>query len=487
MAINIVDYRFVQKLPENLSCSICLNVLQKPQMVNCCEKLFCKKCLIKWKEKNNSCPCCRSQDFTHHMEMHSTVRKVQSLQVYCPNSHHGCQTTPAIKDCELHLSQHNPDGCLYITLPCPNGCGKNIFRADLDQHCNTDCLNRTVTCPHCGDSGWYVEMIYTHPQKCLLQPLPCPRECGAKVARKDLAIHPSACPLEQVECPFKDVECTQILLRKDMDEHLSTATTAHLTLLVSSLTRLKSNHQSLKADCETLMEKNTVLEGKLEHTGLLLQDLHSNLAQPNKMSSTLKQINTVLLDTTEVAIGGSISLELSRTTQHGYHKIVVDKTKFQLEWDYNRQLQLELFLTEQEDALNLWSCDFVAEIEPHQETEDDEVISNTTNATTAGDDNIKYVLAVVCCGKPQSGSSEGSNNTRQLSGPAKTLPVTSDATLMLTLKPHDYILIDEDFALKRGSMSTNPSSLAHLITCTCLCHHRARSISRNRLKAPSKH
>ena len=324
-------------------------------------------------------------------------------------------------------------------------------------------------------------MTSTHPQKCLLQPLPCPRECGAKVARKDLATHPSACPLEQVECPFKDVECTQTLLRKDMDEHLSTAITAHLTLLVSSLTRLKSNHQSLKADCEQLLEKNTVLEGKLEHTGLLLQDLQSNLAKPNKMSSTLKQINTVLLDTTEVAIGGSISLELSTTTPRGYHKIVVDKTKFQLEWDYNnRQLQLELFLTEQEDVLNLWSCDFVAEIEPHQETEENEVISNTMNTTTAGDDNIQYVLAVVCCGKLQSGSSESFNNARKLAGPAKTLPVTSDATLTLTLKPHDYILMDEASNLKRRSVSINPSSLEHLITCSCQCHHIARSVSRNR-------
>ncbi len=46
MATN-VDYEFVEELQDELMCSICMKVLNEPQMVNCCEQRFCKNCLTK--------------------------------------------------------------------------------------------------------------------------------------------------------------------------------------------------------------------------------------------------------------------------------------------------------------------------------------------------------------------------------------------------------------------------------------------------------
>ncbi len=62
---NNVDYEFVGKLQDELMCSICMKVLNEPQMVNCCEQRFCEKCLTKWMTNNKTCPHCRSTDFSY--------------------------------------------------------------------------------------------------------------------------------------------------------------------------------------------------------------------------------------------------------------------------------------------------------------------------------------------------------------------------------------------------------------------------------------
>ena len=55
-----VEYQFVEVLPEELTCSICMKALREPHMVNCCEQSFCKECLYEWSKRNSSFPHCRS-------------------------------------------------------------------------------------------------------------------------------------------------------------------------------------------------------------------------------------------------------------------------------------------------------------------------------------------------------------------------------------------------------------------------------------------
>ncbi len=65
MAANLSDCEFVKELQDDLMCSICMKVLNEPQMVNCCEQRFCKNCLTKWMTNNKTCPHCRSTDFNY--------------------------------------------------------------------------------------------------------------------------------------------------------------------------------------------------------------------------------------------------------------------------------------------------------------------------------------------------------------------------------------------------------------------------------------
>ena len=59
-----VDYQFVEDLPEELTCFICMKVLCQPHLVNCCKQSFCKECLDGWCTNNKTCPHCRSTDFS---------------------------------------------------------------------------------------------------------------------------------------------------------------------------------------------------------------------------------------------------------------------------------------------------------------------------------------------------------------------------------------------------------------------------------------
>ena len=43
----------------NQNCSICLSELKNPVLETSCHNLFCGECILKWLQKNNSCPLCR--------------------------------------------------------------------------------------------------------------------------------------------------------------------------------------------------------------------------------------------------------------------------------------------------------------------------------------------------------------------------------------------------------------------------------------------
>jgi hypothetical protein len=55
--LNDIDKKFELMLSE--PCSICYDNLKDPILDPNCQNLFCGECLLKWIEKNNSCPLCR--------------------------------------------------------------------------------------------------------------------------------------------------------------------------------------------------------------------------------------------------------------------------------------------------------------------------------------------------------------------------------------------------------------------------------------------
>ena len=464
------NYSFVESLPKELSCVICMNVLQHPQMVNCCENLFCERCLTKWRSTHHSCPCCRSSNFTH-MEMQTTARKIGTLKVHCPNFTHGCQVKPALIDYNLHLSEGNQDGCLYVKVSCPNNCMADIFRCDLNKHCSTDCPKRQATCIHCGERGWNEYIKGDHQNLCPLFPIPCPLHCGSSVPHNQLASHSSSCPMEIVACSFEGNGCTKKVHRKELDDHLANNLMQHLLLLSSSQAKLKESMISMEKEYKELQQRNMAIENKLSKVGTLVKSLRN---KPSKIDLKLAQLDTVLTDLTITSIGSSIAIELAKENGHGYHFIVVQNVKFKLTWVYKRNsLEFQLFLTEPMLMPTTMKCDIVVQVGPHDEDSRREVKAAS----------IRRMLAVICCGKSQTNEDIDTTDLSQIAlGPPKIVYKSTDISLTVKVQEHGLGPTPDDSKQKKRAFSGSFFTPMNICQCDChTSHHRQISMPTRKL------
>ena len=106
-------------------------------------------------------------------------------------------------------------------------------------------------------------MVYnSHYAVCDHYPLNCPNECGVSgIMRKDMTSHRKTCPRESFDCPYKQIGCTEVIMRKDMESHMVVNTQRHMMWLLHS-------HQELQRKYGDLAEKNC----ELAHANWKLQD-----------------------------------------------------------------------------------------------------------------------------------------------------------------------------------------------------------------------
>ncbi len=183
----------------------------------------------------------------------------------------------------------------------------------------------------------------SHTDGCPCYPLVCPQACGAEIIRKDLTAHHDVCPLEPVACPFSDIGCKVKVPRQDLDKHIQSSMFQHMTDMAKSHTALKQEHEALKKDYNALKEDHTALKesnrAKMNATGLFLKDRNSD---QDKFASTITvaQLHTLLVDTSTVKMGSTLSLTLSESnTESGHHYIILEGYKFMLNWKLCQQLQ----------------------------------------------------------------------------------------------------------------------------------------------------
>ena len=53
------DHKFVDPVPNELLCLICIFPARYPQQSTCCGKVFCKACVDELKKHSDKCPGCR--------------------------------------------------------------------------------------------------------------------------------------------------------------------------------------------------------------------------------------------------------------------------------------------------------------------------------------------------------------------------------------------------------------------------------------------
>uniref|UniRef100_A0A8C5QBY3 Ring finger protein 151 n=1 Tax=Leptobrachium leishanense TaxID=445787 RepID=A0A8C5QBY3_9ANUR len=121
---------FVEDPDHDLLCSICHGVMRCPVMISC-NHVFCRKCILQWLKRQQTCPCCRTEVRGKlFVLMHKLKRKINSLQVKCSNEQTGC---PA--HFPLLRSREHAETCPFGSVGCTNvGCQAEVLRKDLSEH-----------------------------------------------------------------------------------------------------------------------------------------------------------------------------------------------------------------------------------------------------------------------------------------------------------------------------------------------------------------
>jgi len=77
---------------------------------------------------------------------------------------------------------------------CPNSCGVTVPRCKLDRHVARCFIE--VPCAACG-TLMREDALLAHHELCPEQQVPCPQQCGASVARRELPAHVMKCKLPE--------------------------------------------------------------------------------------------------------------------------------------------------------------------------------------------------------------------------------------------------------------------------------------------------
>ena len=205
------DYNFVDNLPHELVCKICLCPCCEAWKNACCGHVFCKSCLDQHLSTKSTCPLCRIKHFDSYPQL-QTDQDIKELLIYCPNKERGCQWVGELSD----IHKHNKD-CKYCDIKC-NKCDKIIQSNCKKSHLDTEC---PCYCPYCGTTAEREVISSKHKEKCDKFCLPCPNNCGKRIPRGNTYEHIKECPLEIIQCEYYDIGCTTRMPRKDQKKHNS--------------------------------------------------------------------------------------------------------------------------------------------------------------------------------------------------------------------------------------------------------------------------
>ncbi len=309
------DYEFVDPVPDECTCPICILVQRDAHQVTCCGKIYCKSCLEELKKKANKfeCPQCRSSLDGRYKFFpdKNTISKIKHIRIRCTNKERGCQWVGHLKDLDtVHLPK-----CPNEIIECTNEKKENFFsrkieilpkttkkkavggvchakmqRCDMRVHMTEQCQWRRVKCPHCNEIGYHNEITGQHLEECHYLELPCGNNgCPTKIKRRLMTQHHDECPKQIIACQYSFAGCEKRFTRESTQDHNKVFIQYHLdtamihlnktkTLLTGTRTRLAATERQLNATETRLTATETRLEEALSYI------------QPSRESSTVIKV-----------------------------------------------------------------------------------------------------------------------------------------------------------------------------------------------------
>lgn len=272
---------FVDDIPEDFYCLLCHHVARDPHIASCCGEHFCHTCIAPFLEEKQPCPTCSAEKFTTLLNV-KYQRKFLQLNVYCSLKERGCQWVGLLSALDKHLDSIEGD-CQFIDTSCPNECGQKVAKNTLQAHLDTECFERSYTCPYCSHQGTYKRVSEKHMDVCPYFPIRCPNFCGVTCEREIVESHMLICPLEKVECDFAFSGCMEKFFRDDQESHSEKYQKQHFAMLAMECSRLK----------KTVEEKDQEI-GNLRE--LFLNEQHLKQKQVQQLQQKIKAVEATLLD-----------------------------------------------------------------------------------------------------------------------------------------------------------------------------------------------
>ena len=305
------ECEFVKSPPKQRfqsECSICLQILREPYIVDCCGYSFCADCIERVAKEGKPCPLCNVSGFTS-MTNKGLKRTLNALCVYCPHRLRGCEWAGELGKLDQHLNsdskaQRQLEGCPFEVIECLH-CKEGIRRDKIAGHQLEHCPQRPYTCEYCAEyNSTFEDVAHSHWPECLCFLLPCPNECtpsGSGIQCQNIYQHvKEECTLTVVKCELHLAGCKMTLSRKDMVDHMKEGSIAHIFLLAAENRRLSMQLVEREEQMVLLIQQNTDLEDKIiELKEAQRQALQTQQELTQKVTSQGKQLTQTKQELTQ--------------------------------------------------------------------------------------------------------------------------------------------------------------------------------------------
>ena len=259
-------------------CSSCNLVAKELSIISCCGEHFCQPHLKQLREEKKNCPKCDNRDFTD-MPSKKIQNEILKLAVFCIMKERGCDWEGQVRDLDEHEGS-----CEHVIVKCPKECGLvQIKRGKLAEHLEAECPKREYSCPHCNFKDTYSFVMNAHMPLCSFCPVKCPNQCGVEGERDDMETHTQDfCPKQYINCTLSFAGCKEKFRREDKEKHMDENSQQHFDLLAKAaevmseeIKELKSDNMEKKQLGKDVDVERTVEEGgrKVEEMGKKVEEL----------------------------------------------------------------------------------------------------------------------------------------------------------------------------------------------------------------------
>ena len=280
----------------------CGVVLQRDEL-KVHEKEKCPQRIVKCEHCSREMKSC---ELAIHLEM-------------CPKMEVSCNLKCGKRLCRENMAQHLKQECGLVVETCKLGCGVKMTRNELKIHVTETCVQRLIPCEHCKKDFKFCDMTH-HLDKCPKMKVSCELKCGVVMYREDVTQHVEQdCVEKEIECPFAKYKCVGLVKRKNLRNHLDEKRIEHLELKMDTMQECMFKESKITAkQKEQISELNENIS-KLNTTNETMSHKIKSLEEEVEILTNLLKVIKLVWRITEVPESGLLNSIQKQFQVAGYN------------------------------------------------------------------------------------------------------------------------------------------------------------------------